>query len=1837
MKQFPRPAHASRPAQASRKYFYFFIGLVSLVLLMNLAGGVSSRSLDAKRSAAEAKEKKLRELEKALFLGGLATSPQTATSKALFSSPRRSSDHRVIAPLAGTPIFLADAEQIINSSGTITGGVIHFWNITLGASDSFAAGTPSSLAAEPVAGPANSDVDFPNDVIFDDVGDLMVANGGVGNPDFGNFACVPAGAVTTGSSNVTVLSNLANRMDDPEEVAFGSDRSVALINQGGGTPYLEAQFVLSPTYIAAPVNRDIANPNSNPPTGVLGVVALPASAANPAGSYVVSLTAGLTSALNYLRIIHPDGTTVDFPQDASAIRSYIAYDPANNQLVAAADNGPHSHMTFWDVATKTKVKDFVLEDDGTHTGTSQAQALGPISCSADGHVAVLVTGQSGFPELIVYDNTANRNKIQNTLDYGATTTGGGATFVYGGTVDANVATNVIWLNNTKLLVQLQSQQSHNPTSANGMYIYDITQTMAQGGFDVNANSEPTPTIKQTGFQHLSNTPLATAIRTGTVNFADGTGNNCSGNGPCFTSINSAIAALTSGGTVNVLGGTFNESVNLNNASVTVNINATTTINDFTISAGTLTGGGGNCGQVTTFTLNLKGNWANNGGTFAPGGGTVVFNGSSAQTIGGTNPTTFNNLTINNTSGGVSLGNNETVNGALTLTSGALGVGSNTLTLNGAASKTSGTLTSNADGTVNYNQSSGGQNIVAGDYGNLTFSNFAKTLPNGGTVKIAGTFTTGAAGGHTVTGSTVEFNGGSAQALPSNFTTYNNLTLNNTAGTSGFAGLTVQGLIEVKAGTFTSSSTYNNVQIDSGATLAGTNATTINVSGTWTNNGTFTANGNTVNFNGGSLQTIGGTNATTFSNLTINNASGVNLGNSETVGNTLTLTSGALGVGTNTLILNGGISFASGSLTSSATGTVNYNQSSGGQNIAPGSYGNLTFSDFTKTLPNSGTVKIAGTFTTGASGGHTVTGSTVEFNGVSAQALPANFTTYNNLTLNNPAGTSGFAGLTVQGLIRVEQGTFTSSSSYNNVQIDSGATLAGTNATTINVSGSWTNNGTFTANGNTVNFNGGSLQTLGGTSATTFNNLTINNASGVNLGNNETVGNTLTLTNGTLGVGTNTLTLNGGSSVASGSISSSATGTVNYNQSSNSQSVLAANYGNLTFSNFSKTLPNGGTVKIASTFTTGATGGHTVTGSTVEFNGGSAQALPSNFTTYNNLTLNNLAGTTGFAGLTVQGLIEVKAGTFTSSSTYNNVQIDSGATLAGVNATTINVSGSWTNNGTFTANGNSVNFNGSSGQTLGGTSVTTFNNLTIGDSSGLTLGNNATVNGVLALTSGDLDASTFTLTQPNSGSSSGTFDVIGNVKRTGFSTAACGSAPCANTLSFGNPNNQITITAGTAPGSILVNMAKSEPATYAAAVQRNYTITPTGGSGITATLRLHYLVSELNGNTPESSLNLRRFNGSNWVAVVATQPVDMTNHWVESNAVTSFSQWTFSTLAPTAAPATIGGHIADGNGNPVEGTVVRLSGDQSRKTITDANGNYHFDNVETNGFYTVTPSRANFNFNPFNRSFSQLGNNTDAVFTAASTGDNANPLDTAEYFVRQQYVDVLGREPDEAGFNYWSDQILACQGEAGCVSSERTSVAAAFFIEDEFKQAGSYIYDVYQGALGRQPGFAEYATDRQQVVGGAGLDAEKTAFAQSFVERPEFMQKYQTNLTAESLVDALIQNVGQVSGLDLTSQRDNLVSAYNGGANLNQSRGFVVRAMADSSTLSQANYNSAFVLTEYFGYLRRDPDQAGYNFWLNALNTAPGSYRGMVCSFVTSAEYQKRFSGVVSRSNGECGQ
>ncbi|MGB9178363.1 MAG: YCF48-related protein [Pyrinomonadaceae bacterium] len=344
-------------------------------------------------------------------------------------------------------------------------------------------------------------------------------------------------------------------------------------------------------------------------------------------------------------------------------------------------------------------------------------------------------------------------------------------------------------------------------------------------------------------------------------------------------------------------------------------------------------------------------------------------------------------------------------------------------------------------------------------------------------------------------------------------------------------------------------------------------------------------------------------------------------------------------------------------------------------------------------------------------------------------------------------------------------------------------------------------------------------------------------------------------------------------------------------------------------------------------------------------------------------------------------------------------------------------------------------------------------------------------------------------------------------------------------------------------------------------------------------------------------------------------------------------------APTAAASTISGQVTTEDGAPLSGTTITLTKNgQTIRAITDERGLYRVEGLPTGEFYTLTPSRANYLFSPANMAFSLMANKTDAAFTAAATAQQANPLDDAEFFVRQQYVDFLEREPEQSGLDYWSAQLKSCPEDGTCANSARISVSAAFFIEQEFQQTGSYVYRLYEGGFGRRPKFAEFSADREQVVGGEKLEQNKTELANLFVQRAEFQQKYSSATTAESFVDFLLQTIAQESGVSLSAERETLVAKYNSGANINESRGLVLREAIESDAFKQAEHNGAFVLMQYFGYLKRDPDQGGYDFWLTVLNNKePNNYRGMVCSFITSAEYQKRFSSVITHSNSECGQ
>lgn len=284
----------------------------------------------------------------------------------------------------------------------------------------------------------------------------------------------------------------------------------------------------------------------------------------------------------------------------------------------------------------------------------------------------------------------------------------------------------------------------------------------------------------------------------------------------------------------------------------------------------------------------------------------------------------------------------------------------------------------------------------------------------------------------------------------------------------------------------------------------------------------------------------------------------------------------------------------------------------------------------------------------------------------------------------------------------------------------------------------------------------------------------------------------------------------------------------------------------------------------------------------------------------------------------------------------------------------------------------------------------------------------------------------------------------------------------------------------------------------------------------------------------------------------------------------------------------------------------------------------------------------------------------------------NPADNVNFFVSQHYRDFLGREPDTGGLIFWTERIggnasnnpAPCPpGDTACVNTRRIGVSDAFFVELEYQQTGSYVFRLYRGAFGNSqpfpnprpdpnfpgedlklPSYQVFSADRALVVGGSNLAQQQLDFANAFVQRPSFIAKYPLSLaTAEQFVDAVLATVNNDIHVDLSSQRAGLISLYNSGG-----RGAVMYRLADDNvntnpinnrSFIDAEYNRAFVFGEYSGYLRRNSDIPGFMFWLGQVNLGPlrdlTKQHAMVCSFITSSEYQQRFSAIVSHNNTEC--
>ena len=267
----------------------------------------------------------------------------------------------------------------------------------------------------------------------------------------------------------------------------------------------------------------------------------------------------------------------------------------------------------------------------------------------------------------------------------------------------------------------------------------------------------------------------------------------------------------------------------------------------------------------------------------------------------------------------------------------------------------------------------------------------------------------------------------------------------------------------------------------------------------------------------------------------------------------------------------------------------------------------------------------------------------------------------------------------------------------------------------------------------------------------------------------------------------------------------------------------------------------------------------------------------------------------------------------------------------------------------------------------------------------------------------------------------------------------------------------------------------------------------------------------------------------------------------------------------------------------------------------------------------------------------------------ATNGTTNPSDNAQFFVRQHYRDFLNRDPDTAGLNFWVNEITSCGTDQQCIEIKRINVSAAFFLSIEFQETGYLAYRAYKTAYGDTSSpnvsgtvpiirFKEFLADAQRIGEGVQvgvgnwmqqLEDNKNAYVLEFVQRQRFVDGYPITMTADEFVTKLDQNAGGVLSV---SEKAQLVALLGATPQDVTKRGAVIRAVAENSGLRNAELNRAFVLLQYFGYLRRNADDpqdvnfGGWKFWLDKLDQFHGNFidAEMVKAFIVSGEYRSRF-------------
>ncbi len=456
-------------------------------------------------------------------------------------------------------------------------------------------------------------------------------------------------------------------------------------------------------------------------------------------------------------------------------------------------------------------------------------------------------------------------------------------------------------------------------------------------------------------------------------------------------------------------------------------------------------------------------------------------------------------------------------------------------------------------------------------------------------------------------------------------------------------------------------------------------------------------------------------------------------------------------------------------------------------------------------------------------------------------------------------------------------------------------------------------------------------------------------------------------------------------------------------------------------------------------------------------------------------------------------------------------------------------------------------------------------------------------------------------------------------------------------------------------------ANQPPVNFEIELRSDGTIITRYGSGNTSL----FPVVGIGGGEPDPYVILSHTSELSPISLTNAQTVTFLPRTSVSSSSVQFSVPQFST-APDESSASVTVTVARSGDTSTQASVDYATGDGSatqKGDYTMTVGRLSFAPGETSKTFPVlivndvlqegTETFSVTLSNPIGTTLGARSVAAVAIFDNDLSPPTTNPLDNADalFFVRQHYLDFLNREPDAPGLAFWANQITQCGTNQACINDRRANVSGAFFLSIEFQETGYLVYRMYKAAYGNLSvpagapvpiRYSEFVPDTQQIAQGvqvgignweAQLESNKTAFALDFVSRTRFTSAYQTTLTPTQFVDQLFSNALVTPA---ASERTLIINEFGTATNTvdTAARARVVRRVAENSVLRQQELNKAFVLMQYFGYLRRNPYDSpepglnydGFNFWLGKLNQFSGNYLAaeMVQSFLVSSEYKQRF-------------